>query len=403
VPASASLSIPGLVEQLGGVELRNPLTVAAELRTALAQVSDPRKPRGVRHGLVVVLTTAVCAVAAGARSFVAIAEWVADLPAMVAEHLGTAQRCPSESTIRRVVQDVDADRFDAALAAFVQHQCAVLAPPGRRRALAVDGKTVRGSRATGPDGEQPARHLLAVIDQHARVVLGQVSVDGKTSEISRFAPLLDTLTALDLTDVVITADALHTQREHVETLAARGAHWVLTVKGNQPRLRRQLAGLPWREVEPAHRSVETAHGRREIRTTRVVTIAAGIAFPHAVQAVQIVRRTRPVHARTGKAGRWRTETVYAITDLRPHQATPAELAGWVRGHWQIENALHWVRDVTFAEDLSQVRTGHAPQVMASLRNLVISLHRLAGATNIAAALRHHARDALRPLRLLKLI
>ena len=220
------------------------------------------------------------------------------------------------------MQDVDADRFDAALAAFVQQQCAALAPSGRRRALAVDGKTVRGSRSIGPDGEQPARHLLAVIDQHTRVVLGQVSVDGKTSEISRFTPLLDTLTALDLTDVVITADALHTQREHVETLAARGAHWVLTVKGNQPRLRRQLAGLPWRQVEPAHRSTETAHGRREIRTIRVVTIAAGIAFPYAVQAVQIVRRTRPVNARTGKAGRWRTETVYAITDLRPAPGDP---------------------------------------------------------------------------------
>jgi hypothetical protein len=178
---------------------------------------------------------------------------------------------------------------------------------------------------------------------------------------------------------------------------------VLTVKGNQPRLRRQLAGLPWREVEPAHRSAETAHGRREIRTTRVVSVAAGIAFPYAVQAVQVVRRSRPVNARTGKAGRWRTETVYAVTDLRPHQASPAELAGWIRGHWQIENALHWVRDVTFAEDLSRVRTGHAPQVMASLRNLVISLHRLAGATTIAAALRHHARDALRPLQLLKII
>ena len=264
-----------------------------------------------------------------------------------------------------------------------------------------------GSRSTGPDAERPARHLLAVIDQHTRVVLGQVSIDtrveGKTSEISRFAPLLDTLTALDLTDVVITADALHTQREHVETLAARGAHWVLTVKGNQPRLRRQLAGLPWRQVEPAHRSAETAHGRREIRTLKVVTIAAGIAFPYAAQAVQIVRRTRPVNARTGKPGRWRTETVYAITDLAPHQTSPAELAAWIRGHWQIENALHWVRDVTFAEDLSQVRTGHAPQVMASLRNLVISLHRLAGATNIAKALRHHARDALRPLRLVKII
>jgi len=143
VPAPASLSIADLVDQVGGVGLPNPITVAPELRAALAQVSDPRKPRGVRHGLVVVLTTAVCAVAAGARSFVAIAEWVADLPATVAEHLGTAARCPSEATIRRVVRDVDADRFDAAIGEFVQQRCAALAPPGRRRALAIDGKTVR--------------------------------------------------------------------------------------------------------------------------------------------------------------------------------------------------------------------------------------------------------------------
>jgi predicted transposase YbfD/YdcC len=266
--------------------------------------------------------------------------------------------------------------------------------------LALDGKTVRGSR--GPDGD--ARHLLAVIDQQTRAVLGQVEVAGKTNEITAFAPLLDTLTHLDLTGVVITTDALHTQREHVADLRARGAHWVLTVTGNQPRLRRQLAGLPWRGVEADHRSAETAHGRREIRTSKVVTIAAGIEFPHAAQALQITRKTRPASTRSGRRGRWRTETIYAITDLRPHQARPDELAAWIRGHWQIgRNGLHWVRDVTFAEDHSHVRTGARPQVMASLRNLAISLHRLAGATNIAAALRHHARDALRPLQLLKII
>ena len=115
-----------------------------------------------------------------------------------------------------------------------------------------------------------------------------------------------------------------------------------------------------------------------------MTIAAGIEFPHAVQAIQIVAARRSAPAPANR--RWHTETVYAITDLLPHQAKPAHLADWVRGHWHIENALHWVRDVTFAEDLSQIRTGHAPQVMATLRNLAISLHRLAGATNIAAAL-----------------
>ena len=178
------------------------------------------------------------------------------------------------------MQDVDADRFDAALAGFVQQRCAALAPPGRRRALAIDGKTVRGSRSTGPDGEQPARHLLAVIDQHTRVVLGQVGVDGKTNEISRFAPLLDTLTALDLTGVVITADALHTQREHVETLATRGAHWVLTVKGNQPRLRRQLAGLPWREVASSGSSrLPTGVSRRRRSTPSATGCATAGCCP----------------------------------------------------------------------------------------------------------------------------
>lgn len=412
MPASASLSIAAVAERVGGVELPDPVALAPSLREVLGGVGDPRKRRGVRHRLAVVLSAAVCAVAAGARSFVAVAEWVADLPAEVAAVLGTDRRCPSESTIRRLLGKVDADRFDTAIGAFVQGRCTALAPAGRWRVLAVDGKTLRGSRrvtATGTTGtsEEPGQHLLAVIDQQTRVVLGQVAVTGTTtgttagkgSEITAFAPLIDTLTGLDLSTVVISADALHTQRGHVEHLHTRGAHWVLTVKGNQPRLRRQLAALPWRQVDPAHRRVETAHGRREIRSLKVVTIAEGIEFPHARQAVQITRKTRPASPR-GRKGRWRTETVYAITDLAPHQARPDELAAWIRGHWQIENGLHWIRDVTFTEDLSQVRTGTAPQVMASLRNLVISLHRLAGATNIAAATRHHARDARRPLRLL---
>ena len=404
MPAAASLSIPAIAEHLGGVELPDPVTLAPALSVVLATVTDPRRARGIRHQLVVLLTVTVCAVAAGARSFVAVAEWVADLPGSLSDTLGTGSRCPSESTIRRVVGTVDADAFDTVIGGFVQQLCAAVAPPGRRRVLAVDGKTLRGSRHTDGEGAvAPGRHLLAVIDQHTRVVLGQLDVEGKTNEITAFTPLLDTLTSMDLTGVVVTADALHTQRDHVETLAARGAHWVLSVKGNQPRLRHQLAGLPWREVEPAHRSVETAHGRREIRSLKVVTITAGIEFPHARQAIQVTRRTRPVNARSGKKGKWRTETVYAITDLAPHQARPDELAGWIRGHWQIENGLHWVRDVTFGEDLSRIRTGAAPQVMATLRNLVISLHRLAGATNIAKALRYHARDALRPLHLLKII
>lgn len=384
----------------------DPVSAAPGLAAALSTITDPRKPRGIRHSLVTLLSVAVCAVAAGARSFVAIAEWVADLPVEVASALGITAAAPSESAVRRLVTRLDPDRFDAAINAWIQQLTGAVPPPGRRRVLAVDGKTLRGSRpsTTGAtDGaKDEARHLLAVIDHHSGTVLGQRRVEGKTSEIAEFVPLLDSLTGLnptgDLAGIVITADALHTQRDHVEALHVRGAHWLLTVKGNQPTLRRQLAGLPWRQVEVSHRAVGNAHGRREIRTLKVVTIAAGIAFPHAAQAIQVTRKTRPLRAANPRL--WRTETVYAITDLRPHQARPDELARWLRGHWHIENKLHWVRDVTFNEDQSRVRTGAAPQVMATFRNLVISLHRLAGATNIAAALRHHARNAARPLRLL---
>jgi predicted transposase YbfD/YdcC len=397
VPAVVSSPIPAVLDRVAGLNLPDPASAAPGLATVLSTVTDPRKRRGVRHELVTLLSVAVCAVAAGARSFVAIAEWAADLPVEVAATLGINAAPPSESAVRRLVQRLNPDRFDTAISAWIQQLSRAVPPAGRRRVLAVDGKTLRGSRTT--DG---VRHLLAVIDHHTGTVLGQRNVDGKTNEITEFAPLLDTLTGLnptgDLTDTVITADALHTQRDHVEHLHARGAHWMLTVKGNQPTLRRQLAGLPWRQIEACHRSTGNAHGRREIRTLKVITVAAGIAFPHAAQAIQVTRKTRPL--RSSNTRKWRTETVYAITDLRPHQARPDELATWLRGHWHIENKLHWVRDVTFAEDHSQVRTSGAPQVMATFRNLAISLHRLAGATNIAAALRHHARNATRPLQLL---
>jgi hypothetical protein len=135
------------------------------------------------------------------------------------------------------------------------------------------------------------------------------------------------------------------------------------------------------------------HGRDEIRRLQVVTVA-GLPFPHAAQAIRITRRVRSL---TG--GRWRTVTVYAVTNLTAHQASPAHLADYIRGHWGIE-ALHHIRDTTFAEDASQTRTGNAPRAMASLRNLVIGVLRYRGATNIAQALRHNARDPHRPLTIL---
>lgn len=200
----------------------------------------------------------------------------------------------------------------------------------------------------------------------------------------------------DLHEAVVTADALHCQRDHVTYLAQRGADWILTVKGNQPGLHNQLATLPWRLVPDADRDTARGHGRREIRTLKILSVSTGIEFPDAAQAIQIRRRRR----RLDEPKRFTTETVYAITDLQAHQAKPMQLADWIRGHWSMENKTHWVRDVTYDEDRSQIRTGTGPQVMAAIRNAAIGALRLAGATNIAAANRHHARDANRPLALL---
>lgn len=193
----------------------------------------------------------------------------------------------------------------------------------------------------------------------------------------------------------MTADALHTQRGHVQYLNGRGAHYLLTVKANQPTLLRQLRALPWTDVPVADTTTDTAHGRRERRTLKMTTLTAGIGFPHAALALQITRRSRPL-----ADGRGRTEMVYAITDLTPEQTSSAELADASRAHWGIQNRRHWVRDVTYGEDLSQIRTGHGPAVMATLRNLAISLLRQAGATNIALACRHLSRHPARVLPLL---
>jgi len=387
MPALPSSLITSLSDAPAGASA---VTSAGGLLAALNALPDPRARRGVRHGLAVVVAAAVCAVIAGYRSYTAIGEWVADLPAETAAALGIdAGRRPSETMIRRLLQALDPDRLTVVIGAWLAAQCPQ-PPAGTRRALAVDGKTIRGSRSS----DTTARHVLAACNQHSGVVLASTDVDGKTNEITRFQPLLDQIA--DLRDTVITVDALHCQRDHAAYLADRGAPWILTVKANQPSLHRQLAALPWLAVPDAARDTGRGHGRREIRTLKILTIQAGIGFPHAQQALQIRRRRH----RLDQPRRFTTETVYAITDLRIHEAKPAQLAAWIRGHWHIENKIHWVRDVTYDEDRSQVRTGTGPQVMATLRNAAIGVLRATGVTNIAAANRHHARDSSRPLALL---
>jgi len=395
VPARSSSPIPGPLGQLTDAAPTIPDDLPG-LMTCLAQVPDPRRHRGRRHPLAFVLSLAACAVLAGAKSLAAIAEWAADAPPHVLARLGGPCRepdrgpvAPAEATVRRVLQRIDGDALDTAVGSWLagRERAAGQAENNSDRplpSLAVDGKTVRGARRT--DGTQV--HLLAAMTGTG-LVTAQREVDGKTNEITVFQPLL---APLDLHGTVVTFDALHSQTAHARFLVEdKHAHYIALIKGNQPTLHRWLKALPWREVPLLDKTRATAHGRDEIRRIKAVAVT-GIAFPHAVQAVQIVRRRRVVT--TGKVT---LERVYGVTDLTTEQADATEIARRVRDHWGIENKIHHVRDTTYAEDASRVRTGTAPRAMASLRNLAIGALRLIDQTNIAAGLRHHTRDANRPL------
>ncbi|HEX9515736.1 MAG TPA: ISAs1 family transposase [Streptosporangiaceae bacterium] len=377
--------------RLGGVRAGGQLPALAEF---LAAVPDHRRTQGRRHSLATILGLACAAVAAGAKSLVAIAEWAAAAPAAVLDCFavrrdpcGGAQVVPSETTIRRALSGTDACALDERLAAWLlARDSAGLAGD----AVAVDGKTVRG--AVQADGR--AVHLLAAMTG-AGAVIAQREVGHKTNEITQVKPLLDDL---DLAGAVITLDALHAQRETARYLVEdKHADYIFTaVKDNQPKLFDALDALPWRDVPVQHTMSDRGHGREETRTIQVLPAPAGI-FPHAGQAFLIERHVRNLDGSPRSA-----IAALGITSLVPGRAGPERIALHVRGHWGIENKLHWVRDVTYGEDGSRVRTGSAPQVMASLRNLTIAALRRNGWANIASGLRWAGRNYNNSLSLLNI-
>jgi predicted transposase YbfD/YdcC len=237
------------------------------------------------------------------------------------------------------------------------------------RAYAVDGKTVRGAATA----TRAAPHLVAFCTHTSQETLLQVPVGEKTNEI----PVAHALVPwLSWHGRVCTADALHTQTACVAARRTQGGAVVLTVKDHQPTRAADLATLfadpltPTQQVE----TVDRGRGRCEVRHRWVTTaLNADLAAesPWGASA-QVAKLTRTV---TTKHGR-RAEAVSLITSLSPAQASPRRLLELVRGHWRSENSLHYVRDVTFGEDRSRLRTGNAPQILAALRNLAITrIHR----------------------------
>jgi predicted transposase YbfD/YdcC len=275
------------------------------------------------------------------------------------------RHAPSTSTIRRILTLVCPGGLADLLGC----------DPAGAAHLAVDGTCARGSRT---DTAQAA-HLLSAVLAGGRTV-SQLRVPDKTTEVTGFTRLL---APFDLAGVVVTADALHTHRDHARWLVEdTKAHYLLVIKQNQPTLHSALRFLPWKDVTARRYERETGHGRRETRAVRTLTVTdLGLDFPHVAQAVKIHR-----HRTDLKTGKITRETVYAITDLPAPAASPQAIGQLARSQWGIE-AVHHVRDTTFGEDASKIRTGHGPENMATLRSFAITTLRAAGYHSIAAGLR----------------
>jgi predicted transposase YbfD/YdcC len=417
----SSLSAGDLAD---GVDGGVPDSTVVDLVDLFAVVADPRDQRWVEHPLAVVLALCAGAVVAGMRSFTAIAGWVADTPPQLLRQVyarcGKPALVPSKGTIWQVLTNADAAAVDAVVSAWLAGRAGIditldagaepepepepteqpdapqAGDPSEatehrapRVLLAVDGKRVRGAR----DADGNAPHLLAAATHQQGLVLAQVDVHHKTNEIPMFAPLLDTL---NIAGMLITADCLHTQREHARYLHRRDADFVFCVKDNQPALFAALDALPWRDVPITHTTTSKGHGRIETRTLQVMPAPPDLPFPH-VKQVFLVERTVTDLAGTPLSN----VAILGVTSLSATRGTPALIAEAVRGQWKIE-VLHWIRDTIYREDDSKVRTRSGPRIMAALRNLAIGALRLTGRTDIAEATRWATRNMARPFTILGL-
>ncbi len=218
-----------------------PLEGEGGLMDLLKTIVDPRKPRGVRHPVVTVVAIGVCAALSGARSFVAIAEWAQGLSREGLQQLGSKRwKPPSEPTIRRVLQQLDAQETDRKIGQWVAGQ-----HPIAGRGVAVDGKSLRGAH----DTHKRPPHLLSAILHQEAVVIGQIQVEEKTNEIPKLPELLD---PLPLQGAVVTADAMHTQTETARYLVeTKQADYLFIAKDNQPTLRQDIADLKLESFPPS--------------------------------------------------------------------------------------------------------------------------------------------------------
>jgi predicted transposase YbfD/YdcC len=363
----------------------------------LEEVTDLRDPKGVRYQLADVLTLVILAKLGGEDEVRGIADWLRERKEKLVQALGLSrQSMPHQTTISRIMgAGVDEVELGEVLQRYVDGQ----AQASSEIVIAIDGKTMRG---TIPFGQ--GVHLLAAYLPQEGLVLMQVEVGTKENEITAAPKLLE---CLDLRDKVVVGDAMHTQRKLSIDIVNAGGDYLWTAKGNQPALQEAIVHLfseekrsPGFALTPTDFQsaikVNKGHGRLERRTLTTSSMLKDyLDWPFLQQVFKLERRI--INLTTGELSE---QTVYGVTSLAADKANPQQLLHLNRHYWAIEHGLHYRRDVTLNEDRCRLRTGHAAQTMATINNLVLTLIRNQGYSNVPDARR---KFAAHPLEALKLI
>ena len=299
------------------------------------------------------------------------ADWLATLLELPEGEHGP--RTPHADTFERVFRRIRPTALERAFIAFTEG----LAEASAGRLVAIDGKTLRGSIDCG--GRKAAIHMIHAWDQQNRLVLGQLAVEEKSNEITAVPKLLD---LLEVKDAVVSLDAMHCQKETAAAIRKAGADYLLAVKQNQPSLHEDVklffddaieqhdAGLLHAIAEP-----DNTHGRLDERQAWASGDVAWLRRRHAgwkdLRGIVCVEGKR-LDFKTGKQT---TERRYYLTSLDPRKVGPQRLLALARGHWGVENQLHWCLDVCFGDDASRVRKDHGPRNLAVIRRQVLNLLR----------------------------
>jgi predicted transposase YbfD/YdcC len=337
-------------------------------------IEDPREPWRVAHPLAEILLLVVCGTIADCDHYDTIAAWGEQRLAFLRRFLPYHHGVPGSRWLTLLMNRLDPDLFQACFTAWVREVW-----PDRPELIAIDGKTSRRSHNRGK-GVAPL-HLVSAFATTSRLVLGQEAVSDKSNELTAIPVLLERLAeAGSLKGALVTIDAIACNATIATAITEAGADYLLAVKANQPTLRGEIETFfedaPPGTLDTAS-DVDKGHGRIEQRTVTVAREVDWLSgekhFPGELRLPGVASIIK-VSSRTELKDHGRFDTRYYISSA----ALTAITAGnAVRGHWGIENRLHWTLDVTFNEDMARLRTGHGAKNMAVVRHFAINLVRQA--------------------------